>query len=88
MLCVFFIISPPYYGQLSTAGVAMVLTLGSVTQLSFTAVTNAQSRRVMEKLGLERDHDGDFEHPGVPVGSPLRPHVLYRITRERYRAAT
>ena len=35
----------------------------------------------MDKIGLRRDHDGDFEHPGVPEGSPLRPHVLYRLTR-------
>jgi RimJ/RimL family protein N-acetyltransferase len=55
--------------------------------ISFTAVTNVKSRRVMEKIGLVRDADGDFDHPGVPEGSPLRAHVLYRITRERYGAA-
>ena len=49
--------------------------------ISFTAAVNASSRRVMEKLGLRRDADGDFDHPSVPVGDPLRPHVLYRITR-------
>lgn len=54
--------------------------------LSFTAATNTNSRRVMEKLGLVRDPDADFEHPSVPEGSPLRPHVLYRITADRYRA--
>jgi hypothetical protein len=42
---------------------------------------------VMEKIGLVRDADGDFDHPGVPEGSALRAHVLYRITRERYGAA-
>jgi RimJ/RimL family protein N-acetyltransferase len=55
--------------------------------ISFTAVTNVKSRRVMEKIGLVRDAEGDFDHPGVPEGSPLRAHVLYRITRERYGAA-
>jgi ribosomal-protein-alanine N-acetyltransferase len=55
--------------------------------ISFTAVSNAKSRRVMEKIGLHRDHDGDFDHPGVPDGSPLRPHVLYRISRNDYVAA-
>jgi ribosomal-protein-alanine N-acetyltransferase len=54
--------------------------------LSFTAVTNTNSRRVMEKIGLQRDLDGDFEHPSVPEGSTLRPHVLYRITVDQYRA--
>lgn len=55
--------------------------LGFAEVISFTAVTNTRSRRVMEKLGLRRDPDADFEHPGVPAGDPLRPHVLYRITR-------
>ena len=49
--------------------------------ISFTAAINTNSRRVMEKIGLARDADADFEHPSVPAGSPLRPHVLYRITR-------
>lgn len=53
--------------------------LGFDEVISFTAVSNAASRRVMEKLGMRRDPAGDFDHPGVPVGDPLRPHVLYRI---------
>jgi RimJ/RimL family protein N-acetyltransferase len=56
--------------------------------ISFTAESNTKSRRVMEKLGLERDEAGDFEHPAVPVGSPLRPHVLYRMSLARYRSLT
>lgn len=47
--------------------------------ISFTAVTNTNSRRVMEKIGMQRDPDADFDHPSVPEGDPLRPHVLYRI---------
>lgn len=62
--------------------------LGFDEVISFTAATNVNSRRVMEKLGLRRDPDGDFEHPSVPVGHPLRPHVLYRITAARYRSGT
>ena len=54
--------------------------LGLDEVISFTAVTNDKSRRVMEKIGLTRDPDADFDHPTVPEGSPLRPHVLYRIT--------
>ena len=41
--------------------------------ISFTAVTNDKSRRVMQKLGMTHDPDGDFEHPSVAEGSPLRP---------------
>ena len=46
--------------------------------ISFTAVINTRSQRVMEKIGLVRDPSADFDHPSVPVGNPLRPHVLYR----------
>jgi ribosomal-protein-alanine N-acetyltransferase len=53
--------------------------LGFDEVISFTAVTNANSRRVMEKIGLVRDLDGDFDHPSLPEGNPLRPHVLYRL---------
>ena len=55
--------------------------------ISFTAAINAKSRRVMDKIGLARDPSADFEHPGVAEGSALRPHVLYRITREGYGAS-
>jgi ribosomal-protein-alanine N-acetyltransferase len=48
--------------------------------ISFTARTNTNSQRVMQKLGMTRDAAADFDHPGVPEGSPLRPHVLYRLT--------
>ena len=48
--------------------------------VSFTSVVNERSRRVMEKIGLRRDEAADFDHPRVPVGSRLRPHVLYRLT--------
>lgn len=47
--------------------------------LSFTAAINLRSRAVMERIGLQRDPVGDFEHPSVPVGDELRPHVLYRL---------
>jgi RimJ/RimL family protein N-acetyltransferase len=47
--------------------------------LSFTAATNARSRRLMERLGMQRDAEGDFDHPAVPEGHELRRHVLYRI---------
>lgn len=51
---------------------------GHAEIVSFTAVANAPSRRVMERLGMRRDPDDDFDHPAVPEGSRLRPHVLYR----------
>ena len=29
---------------------------------------------------MVRDPCGDFDHPRLPDGSPLRRHVLYRVT--------
>lgn len=51
--------------------------------VSFTAVINHKSRRVMEKLGMTRDPMADFDHPNVapPGWDHLRPHVLYRLDR-------
>lgn len=49
--------------------------------VAFTAPVNARSRAVMERLGMRHDLTGDFDHPRVAVGHPLRRHVLYRISR-------
>lgn len=53
--------------------------LGLEEIVSFTAVVNARSQRLMERLGMRRDPSGGFEHPMLPAGDRLRPHVLYRI---------
>lgn len=47
--------------------------------VSFTAVGNVRSQRVMQRLGMRRDRAGDFDHPAVPSGHPARAHVLYRL---------
>lgn len=47
--------------------------------VAFTASINVPSQRVMEKIGLIRDPLGDFQHPRIAEGHPLRAHVLYRI---------
>lgn len=54
--------------------------------ITFTATGNMRSRAVMDRLGMQRDPAGDFEHPWVPEGHPARPHVLYRLTEEARRA--
>jgi RimJ/RimL family protein N-acetyltransferase len=53
--------------------------LGLDEIVSFTAVGNARSRRVMEKLGMTHDPAEDFDHPSLAPGHRLRRHVLYRI---------
>jgi RimJ/RimL family protein N-acetyltransferase len=54
--------------------------------VSFTTVANVRSRAVMERLGMTRDPADDFDHPRIAVGNPLRPHVLYRLARDAWRA--
>jgi RimJ/RimL family protein N-acetyltransferase len=55
---------------------------GLLEILSFTVPDNLRSRRVMEKIGMTRSPDDDFDHPLLPAGHKLRRHVLYRIRRE------
>ena len=53
--------------------------LGQSEVVSLTVPGNARSRRVMDRLGMTHTPADDFDHPRVPEGSPLRPHVLYRL---------
>jgi RimJ/RimL family protein N-acetyltransferase len=52
--------------------------------VAFTFVGNQRSRRVMERLGMTRVPEDDFEHPRIPEGHRLRPHVLYRLHRRAW----
>src|SRR5262249_1280368 len=52
--------------------------------VSFTVPANVPSRRVMEKAGMTRNPEDDFDHPALPEGHPLRRHVLYRILRRQF----
>jgi RimJ/RimL family protein N-acetyltransferase len=47
--------------------------------VSFATRSNTKSIAVMERIGMARNPADDFEHPNLPAGHPLRPHVLYRI---------
>ena len=49
--------------------------------VSFTAPANVRSRAVMERIGMTRSPEDDFDHPTLPEGHPLRRHVLYRARR-------
>jgi ribosomal-protein-alanine N-acetyltransferase len=56
-------------------------TCGLTEIVAFTTVANQRSRALMERLGMRRDPAQDFDHPDLPAGHPLRPHVLYRARR-------
>ena len=74
-----------YWGRgLATEGARAVVhyaleTLRLPGLVSFTVPANLRSRRVMENIGMVRDATADFDHPRIPQGHPLRPHVLYRL---------
>jgi ribosomal-protein-alanine N-acetyltransferase len=46
--------------------------------VAITVPDNWRSRRVMERLGMARSPEDDFDHPRLPEG-PLKRHVLYRL---------
>ena len=56
--------------------------------VSFTVPQNTRSRAVMERIGMHHDAAEDFDHPRVdPLAYPhMVRHVLYRITRDEWRA--
>lgn len=54
-------------------------TLGTEEIWAITAVINNRSWGLMERLGMVRQHDMDFDHPNVTDDSPLKRHVTYRI---------
>jgi RimJ/RimL family protein N-acetyltransferase len=57
--------------------------LGFDEIVAYTVEYNWPSRRVMERLGMTRDSNEDFDflHPRLPEGHPLHRHVLYRLRR-------
>ena len=78
-------LAPAHWGKgyaTEAARAALDLAFGSLALdevVSFVVPSNVRSQRVMDRLGMTRDLDGDFEHPNVPVGHRLRPHWLYRL---------
>ncbi|SER02989.1 ribosomal-protein-alanine N-acetyltransferase [Faunimonas pinastri] len=56
--------------------------------VSFTTVKNLRSQSVMPRLGMRRDPADDFLHPALAPDHPIRPHVLYRLGRAEFEAAT
>ena len=47
---------------------------------SFTSTINLPSETVMKRIGMKKV--GEFEHPKLDSGSPLKRHVLYKINRQ------
>ncbi len=56
-------------------------TIGLDEIVAFTIPANEPSQKVMTRIGMQRDRDGDFLHPSLPDDHPVAPHVLYRLAR-------
>ena len=54
-------------------------TIGLEEIVSFTIPANAPSQKVMTRIGMTRDVEGDFRHPALPEDHPIAQHVLYRL---------
>jgi RimJ/RimL family protein N-acetyltransferase len=80
-------LDPDHWGHgYATEGALLAMRYGFDTRLggglseivAFTTTVNLRSQAVMTRVGMVRDAVGDFDHPSVPEGSPLRRHVLFR----------
>ena len=48
--------------------------------VSMATIGNIRSQRVMQRLGMITNPVENFDHPRLPKGHFLNPHVLYRLT--------
>lgn len=69
-----------YAPEAARACLAHAARLAIKEVVSFTSIQNLRSQRVMQKIGMQRG--GEFNHPALPEGDPLRRHVWYDITTE------
>lgn len=52
--------------------------------VSFTAVPNEPSARVMQRIGMTRHETLDFDMPFLPKEHWLAAHIVYRVTRDDF----
>lgn len=50
--------------------------------ISTTAASNLRSQGVMRRLGMTPQPSRTFDHPHLPAEHPLRPHLVFAITRQ------
>lgn len=66
-----------YASEAARAALQVASRAGLAEVWSFTAVLNTASQAVMRRVGLSLETF--FDHPDIPLGHPLRPHVLYHL---------
>lgn len=68
--------------EAATASLAWAWTQTALAQVvAITTPGNVRSWGLMERLGMTRVADGDFDHPDLAEGDPLRRQILYCIDR-------
>lgn len=73
-----------YAAEAAAAAAAFAFeALGLDELVALTLPGNQRSRRVMHRIGMVHDADGDFAHPRLPADHPMSLHVLYRLRRSR-----
>lgn len=71
-----------YATEAATAALQYGFSKRNLTEIvSLTVPANVRSRRVMERIGMQRNPADDFDHPLLSAGHRLRRHVLYRSRR-------
>jgi RimJ/RimL family protein N-acetyltransferase len=67
-----------YATEAATAALDCAFTAVGLAEIwSFTAVLNEPSQAVMRRIGLTEFVR--FDHPRIPAGHPLRPHVMFHL---------
>lgn len=62
--------------------------LGLEEIVSFAVESNTRSRAVMERIGMVRDPEFDFDHPLIDPEHPFARHAFYRIRRADWQRTT
>ena len=70
-----------YAREAAAACLADAWRRGEGRVFAITVPANERSWGLMIRLGMARLADGDFDHPALPEGDPLRRHLTYAIER-------
>lgn len=74
-----------YATEAAAAWISHVFRAGLADEVvAFTARPNLPSQSVMRRLGMRPDPARDFDHPKVPEGDPLCPHLTFAISRAEW----
>ncbi len=68
-----------FAAEAAAAALASGFAAGLPQIVAFTVAANTRSWRLMERLGMMRQADLDFDHPALAADDPLRPHIVYSI---------